>query len=372
MQAGGGEWNPSLNIYDLRVHREYVYVPSGASGYVDEFICQIDRYQDLWYILQDVNYNVIAMTDAAGEVVRQHTFDPYGEILAAEDFDTHPGIKVGHQGLFFDRLETSTPAGGLISMSAAVQLQPGIFGLYQARNRVLLPRYGRWAQKDPNASGMLHASLWHDGETPMPELAGGLLDGVLTDGSNLFACVRNNPFNAMDPTGRSVLTAQLGGGSLLQGLGLSGLLTGVGATVATEGFIFGTLVGANLGLIGGATLYVVNEFGMPNTRSTTIGDKFANESIGWIGDDKWLQVYFAEGNYAAPHGEWWGAQPKVPNRGQMKHNGKSGKKKRIYTWDGNHGGEVEEFNGKGQHLGVRNPHTGERIKPAVPGRKIDL
>jgi YD repeat-containing protein len=173
------EGESEANIF---VDREYVYVPSGASGYVDEFICQIDRYQDLWYILQDVNYNVIALTDSGGEVVRQHTFDPYGEILTAEDFDTHPGIKIGHQGLFFDRLEPSAPAGGLISMSAAVQLQPGVFGLYQARNRVLLPRYGRWAQKDPNASGMLHASLWHDGEAPMPELtAGRLADALETD-----------------------------------------------------------------------------------------------------------------------------------------------------------------------------------------------
>jgi hypothetical protein len=68
MELLEGEGTP--NIF---VDREYVYVPSSASGYVDEFICQIDRYQDLWYILQDVNYNVIALTDSSGDVVRQHT-----------------------------------------------------------------------------------------------------------------------------------------------------------------------------------------------------------------------------------------------------------------------------------------------------------
>jgi hypothetical protein len=221
------------------VDREYVYVPSGASGYVDEFICQIDRYQDLWYILQDVNYNVIALTDSGGEVVRQHTFDPYGEILTAEDFDTHPGIKVGHQGLFFDRLEPSAPAGGLISMSAAVQLQPGVFGLYQARNRVLLPRYGRWAQKDPNASGMLHGALWHDGQAPMPELAAGSLSSALTDGSNLFALVRSNPFNSTDPTGQ-------------WGLGGMAFTTKIQATL--RGATWGAAIGGVIGGVGGGAL----------------------------------------------------------------------------------------------------------------------
>lgn len=186
---------------NIFVDREYVYVPSGASGYVDEFICQIDRYQDLWYILQDVNSNVIALTDSGGEVVRQHTFDPYGEILTAEDFDTHHGIKVGHQGLFFDRLELPAAVSGSVSLGSATQLQPGVFGLYQVRNRVLLSRYGRWAQKDPNASGMLHAALWNSGESPAPEMASGSLASVLSDGLNLFTFVGDSPSNRTDPAG---------------------------------------------------------------------------------------------------------------------------------------------------------------------------
>ena len=238
------------------VDREYVYVPSGASGYVDEFICQIDRYQDLWYILQDVNSNVIAMTDSGGEVVRQHTFDPYGEILAAEDFDTHPGIKVGHQGLFFDRLEPPAPAGGLISMSAAVQLQPGIFGLYQARNRVLLPRYGRWAQKDPNASGMLHASLWHDGRAPSPELATAALSDVLGDGANLFSPFGSAPSIVVDPLGLEFSFASvfptaairhgLVGGSIGSAIG------GVSAGIRGESIANGMAIGFVSGFAGGA------------------------------------------------------------------------------------------------------------------------
>jgi hypothetical protein len=46
--------------------------------------------------------------------------------------------------------------------------------------------------------------------------------------------------------------------------------------------------------------------------------------------------------------------------------------KRLYTWDGRHG-EVEVFNSRGKHLGgSMDPITGEMIKPAVPGRTIDV
>ncbi len=250
---------------DIYVDREYIYVPSGASGYVDEFIGQIDRYQDLWYILQDVNYNVIALTDSGGEVVRQHTFDPYGEILTVEDFDAHPGIKIGHQGLFFDRLEPSAPILGAVSMGAAPQLQPGVFGLYQARNRVLLPRYGRWAQKDPNASGMLHTSLWHDGESPIPELAARSLQGVTTDGLNLFAYVRTSPFNATDPTGRFFSLGDFGAASEVRGDlqqdQLSNQLDAFDAVGNLFGFDDGGLIDLAQGFLNVVGLKQKDEFG---------------------------------------------------------------------------------------------------------------
>ena len=45
--------------------------------------------------------------------------------------------------------------------------------------------------------------------------------------------------------------------------------------------------------------------------------------------------------------------------------------KRLYTWDAPHG-EIEVFNARGRHLGVLHPLTGELIKEAVRGRKIDV
>jgi hypothetical protein len=45
--------------------------------------------------------------------------------------------------------------------------------------------------------------------------------------------------------------------------------------------------------------------------------------------------------------------------------------KRIYEWDGLHG-ELEVYNDRGRHLGVLDPITGNQIKEAERGRKIDV
>ena len=45
--------------------------------------------------------------------------------------------------------------------------------------------------------------------------------------------------------------------------------------------------------------------------------------------------------------------------------------RRIYTWDAFHG-EIEVFNGNGKHLGVLDALSGEFIKDAVKGRKINV
>jgi hypothetical protein len=44
---------------------------------------------------------------------------------------------------------------------------------------------------------------------------------------------------------------------------------------------------------------------------------------------------------------------------------------RLYTWDSLHG-EVEVFNKRGKHIGVRDAVSGDWIKEAVPGRSIDV
>jgi hypothetical protein len=41
----------------------------------------------------------------------------------------------------------------------------------------------------------------------------------------------------------------------------------------------------------------------------------------------------------------------------------------IYTWDALHG-ELEVYDLRGRHLGVADPVTGKRTKPALRGRRI--
>jgi hypothetical protein len=45
--------------------------------------------------------------------------------------------------------------------------------------------------------------------------------------------------------------------------------------------------------------------------------------------------------------------------------------KRLYTWNPLDG-EVEVFNARGKHLGALDPVSGAWVKPAVPGRTIDV
>ncbi|WAP56812.1 colicin E3/pyocin S6 family cytotoxin [Streptomyces sp. S465] len=44
----------------------------------------------------------------------------------------------------------------------------------------------------------------------------------------------------------------------------------------------------------------------------------------------------------------------------------------IYTWDGEHGGEVEVFSKRGRHRGVVDAVTGEYVKDPVNGRRISV
>lgn len=45
--------------------------------------------------------------------------------------------------------------------------------------------------------------------------------------------------------------------------------------------------------------------------------------------------------------------------------------KRLYTWDSLHG-EIEVYNARGRHLGAIDAVTGELLKPARNGRRIDV
>ncbi len=190
--------------------REYVYGP----GYVDEFVCQIDRNDAVLFMLQDANYNVVGLvagtgvTDRNGDVVppgtllEQYTWEPYGGLVATQYFNAagqltttwaHAVNRVGHQGLFFDRLDAG---------ETDPVLAPGASGLYYNRNRFYSPSLGRFLQRDPNETGLaILTALASNAESIQILLSGFDPRALYAGGMNLYEFAGSNPVNGRDPLG---------------------------------------------------------------------------------------------------------------------------------------------------------------------------
>ena len=63
------------------------------------------------------------------------------------------------------------------------------------------------------------------------------------------------------------------------------------------------------------------------------------------------------------------AQERVPRKGAPRWRNSDGS--RLWEWDQVHG-HIEGYNARGQHVGVFDGQTGERIALAVRGRRIDV
>ncbi len=210
------------------IQREFVHAP----GYVDRLVCLYsgegpggggtfnggNAGSDPLYVLQDASYTVTGLVNQSGGVVEQYRYDPYGRVIEVGNPtpwpNTHRRNAVGHQGLFFDRLEATGPgangAGGpqLLAAAPVNTLQPWATppadlnprGLYQNRNRTLDPVLGRFLQRDPNASGVMVASV------ELTPLLGNPItvfdsDSRLHDSLSLYQYTQSNPFTFRDPMG---------------------------------------------------------------------------------------------------------------------------------------------------------------------------
>ncbi len=72
------------------------------------------------------------------------------------------------------------------------------------------------------------------------------------------------------------------------------------------------------------------------------------------------------------YGGWVDGLPRVRSKGgRPRWKSGKGNKTRIWEWDPSHGGEVEGYDRNGNHVGVYDPETGEKIKDPVPGRTIE-
>ena len=145
-------------------------------------------------MLQDGNYNVVALLGQTGQVLEQYVWDPYGTPVVKHTSATPaPVNRVGHQGLFWHSLDGSatfnTP-------------DPTATGLYYNRNRWYAPHLGRFLQRDPNETAMLVLdTLARNGQ-----LAAGLLNAFdavshFGSGMNLYGYAGGNPITGADPLG---------------------------------------------------------------------------------------------------------------------------------------------------------------------------
>ncbi len=190
--------------------REYAW----GEGDVDEAICQFadvddDATFESYYYLQDGNNNVVGITDAAGAVLVQYQYEPYGnvairDVLVAPPTDL-PKESLGFQGLFADRHAlATTPAPGETALDSP--LEPGATVIYLTRNRAYSPELGRFLSRDPNEAAMpVVSALLMNGEALFIALGMYNPTGQHEDGLNLYLFASGNPVNLRDPLGLMAL-----------------------------------------------------------------------------------------------------------------------------------------------------------------------
>ena len=171
-----------------------------APDYVDEFVAQIDAGDaqnpdgQVFYMLQDGNYNVVALVNASGAVVEQYAYRPYGSLVAVDSLGSAPVNTAGHQGLFYEHIDSG--AG----------LEVGAAGFYYNRNRFYSPALGRFLQRDPNETGLARLRFFASSVGPLAiETPVIKFDDHFRDGINVFAYQRSNPTRFVDPMGGSAI-----------------------------------------------------------------------------------------------------------------------------------------------------------------------
>jgi len=141
---------------------------------------------------------------SAARVITQFAYHAYGSVVGSKDPASPstgtPEPRVGYKGLFFDRLD-----GGNLNASTGAdtpRLVPGARLLGYARNRTLMPDFGRWLQPDPNGAAIplqsmtFHGSAWPG--LPIPTFD---VQTYITDGPLVTPYARSNPLAVGDPHG---------------------------------------------------------------------------------------------------------------------------------------------------------------------------
>ncbi|NOT01740.1 MAG: hypothetical protein HOP29_14050 [Phycisphaerales bacterium] len=214
------EWDKNEEAFvATATEREYVYGPD----YVDEHVAQIvpgnpdaTPYpipDKVVYTLQDANYNVVALLDDVGNVLRQYSWTPYGQLDDSDALASHPANRIGHQGLFWISFAADSvdPNGDLsddlfppLPQSADLYFRPDLNGLYYSRARFYSPHLGRFLTPDPNETSLpLLTAAYMNGQTAMASLGLFNAEALYADGMNLYAAYGVNPLTNRDAIGLS-------------------------------------------------------------------------------------------------------------------------------------------------------------------------
>jgi RHS repeat-associated protein len=265
-------------------------------------------------------------------------------------------------------------------------------GLFDFLARELPPTQSRWISPDP--------------------LGMGAADPSDPQSWNLYAYVNNSPLDATDPTGTDICpngtTADVCVNDTFDNAGDSGrqvmrpllnelqqareaamaalqsaadaarqwvtaprnstcMTVRVGAGAA-GGMVVGGYIGS-LGFAGGPAGFATTPAGAGT--GSLIGG-----GVGWLSGMNNCMTGSGGGGGSSGGGGGGGKQGKfwkgLKNfRQNIKTNGLSGSARRFFQWDYTHG-DVEVYNGQGQHLGSADPESGIMTKPAVPGRSLSL
>ncbi len=144
-----------------------------------------------YYLLQDLLYRAVALTDGSGNVVEAYDTDSYGVTLIF----TGPGP----DGIWFTDDDTQSNYGVNEIIYCGYRFDPEAVGYY-VRNRYYVPFFGRWLQRDPI------------GATPSP-WAGGVISGPMHrllpadarngrgHSPNTYEYAAGRPNNELDPLG---------------------------------------------------------------------------------------------------------------------------------------------------------------------------
>ncbi len=198
--------NQTTPISNSVFAREYIWGP-GDKG-VDELLVQYDQSRTKpWWVIQDAGGDVVALaetpagTGAQARVAAQWTYDAYGAVLTADHLYAHPWLHCGHKALFQDRLDLGVVnTGG----TETPRLVPYAHSIYQIRNRAYSPALGRFYQRDPNETAMtLIAATAYHGRGLGALVAAFSMEGLYSNGANLYEYLGSNPWNRHDELGLS-------------------------------------------------------------------------------------------------------------------------------------------------------------------------